>query len=419
MEAATPQQRRPLGALLLESGRITQDDVERVLAYQRAHGGFFGQALVALGIMSREETDWALANHFDLPFIFPNADAVDRDTANLVRADWALAHMAVPIVRAGKTVTVVAADPLPREVVDELRTRTGCQIEMALASASRIRELIHAVYDTRDAVALDTDTAITVSDLIAQALANGAERFGISIRGSSALGWWRGRGDTHRAPLAEGWESTLDTLIRPAPMQRLNETTGGSGDWAATVERNGGSVPLEAQALVGAGGAELMFRPLENLPIAPAAAEILLPPSLMTELRLLWRSGAARIAVHADRLEAARALLPLIPALAVGEHVRAVHVNETGEGGSAYTLRGETSEAFAAALASYELDAITIDLPGTEYPLHGLLRAAPLSLMLLDEDEQTARTREWGVNWLLTITGEPGAFGWQLRALNR
>jgi hypothetical protein len=34
MEAAMPQQRRPLGVLLLESGRITQDDVDRVLAYR-------------------------------------------------------------------------------------------------------------------------------------------------------------------------------------------------------------------------------------------------------------------------------------------------------------------------------------------------------------------------------------------------
>jgi hypothetical protein len=419
MEAGMQQQRRPLGAMLLESGRITESDVERVLAYQRAHGGFFGQALVSLGILSREEADWALANHFDLPFIFPNADAVDRETARLVQADWALAHMAVPIVRAGKIVTVVAADPLPREVVDELTARTGYQVEMALASAPRIRELIHAVYDTRDAAVIDMDSAVSVGDLIGQALSHGAERFGISIRGSSALGWWRGRGDTHRAPLADGWEAALNASLRPAPMSRLRQTADGSSVWESTLERGGVTVQLEAQALVGVGGAELMFRPLRNLPIAPAAAELLLPPTLMTELRLLWRSGAARIAVHAERAETTRALLPLIPALAVGEHVRAVHVNTTGEGGSAYTLRGEPEESFADIVATYELDAITIDLPEQGYPLHGLLRAAPLSLMLLQHGEASGRTRDWGVNWLLSITGEPGSFGWQLRALNR
>jgi type IV pilus assembly protein PilB len=64
-------ERRQLGAILLESGRITDEDVRRVLEHQRVHGGFFGQALVALGMVSREEIDWALASQFDLPFIFP------------------------------------------------------------------------------------------------------------------------------------------------------------------------------------------------------------------------------------------------------------------------------------------------------------------------------------------------------------
>ena len=60
-------QRKPLGDMLLESGRITQADVDRTLEYQRRHGRLFGQSLVALGILTREEVDWYLATHFELP----------------------------------------------------------------------------------------------------------------------------------------------------------------------------------------------------------------------------------------------------------------------------------------------------------------------------------------------------------------
>lgn len=413
------QQRRPLGTILLESGRITEADVSRVLEYQRAHGGFFGQALVSLGILSREETDWALASHFDLPFIFPNAAAVDREVANLVPADWALAHMAVPIVRAGRIVTVVVADPLNYEVAEELSARTGYQVDMALASAGRVRELIHAVYDTRDAAHPDRDRPVHAGDFLAQALTQGAERFGISIRSTTALGWWRSRGETHRAPLAEGWEIVVDGMISPPPIGRTRQALDGPMQWEATIDRGETSIPLEAQALIGVGGAELMFRPLQNLPLAPASAELLLPPTLMTELRLLWRSGKARVAVEAERIESARALLPLIPALAVGEHVRAAHINVTGEGGSAYTLAGEQNDAFAEIVATYELDAVTIDLPADGYPIRGLLRAAPLALLLLHAAGEYDTARDWGVNWLLTISGEPGGFAWNLRPLHR
>jgi type IV pilus assembly protein PilB len=418
MEGET-RQRRPLGTILLESGRITQADVERVLEYQRVHGGYFGQGLVSLGILSREEADWTIANHFDLPFIFPHADAVDRDVAHLVPADWALAHVAVPIVRAGRMITVVVAEPLTQEVIAELRRRTGLQVEMALASASRIRELIHEIYDTRDDALTVRDRVRGAGDFIARALSHGAERFGVSIRGANATGWWRARGRTHRAPLAEGWEAALDTAIQPSPVARIRADQDGHMEWEAEVEYAGITLPLEAQALVGAGGAELLFTPLRNAPLAPAAAELVLPPTLMTELRLLWRSGSARVAVQAERLEAARALLPLIPSIAVGEQVRALHVNTTGEGGTVYTLRGVQSDGFAETVASYELDAVTVDLPGEGYPLRGLLRAAPLALVLLHAPLEETPTQDWGVNWLLTISGEPGGFTWQLRALHR
>ncbi|MEO5511909.1 MAG: hypothetical protein ABIV28_07260, partial [Longimicrobiales bacterium] len=138
--------KRQLGAIFMDSGRINQNDVDRVLDYQRTHGGFFGQAIVALGILSREEIDWALASQFDLPFIFPNPDTVDREAALLVPGDWALTHLAVPIIRAGRSLTVVVADPLDSDTLEDLHARTGLDIEMALASASRIRELIRAIY---------------------------------------------------------------------------------------------------------------------------------------------------------------------------------------------------------------------------------------------------------------------------------
>ena len=413
------QHRRPLGAILLESGRITQADVERVLDYQRAHGGYFGQGLVSLGILSREEADWALANHFDLPFIFPHADAVDLDVAHLVPADWALAHMAVPIVRAGRLLTVVVTEPLTADVVDELRKRTGLQVEMALASASRIRELIHAIYDTRDDALTIRDRERPAADFVARALSHGAQRFGISVRGSKATGWWRARERTHRVPLADGWETALDAAFQPAPIARISAEQEGHIQWDAEVEHAGMTLPLEAQALIGAGGAELMFTPLQNAPLAPAAAELVLPTTLMTELRLLWRSGSARIAVYAERPESARALLPLIPSVAVGEQVRSLHVNATGEGGSVYTLRGEQDDAFAETVAMYELDAVTIDLPAADYPLRGLLRAAPLALVLLQQPLAETPTDDWGINWLLTISGEPGGFTWLLRAVHR
>jgi hypothetical protein len=51
--------------------------------------------------------------------------------------------------------------------------------------------------------------------------------------------------------------------------------------------------------------------------------------------------------------------------------------------------------------------------------VRSLLRAAPLALILLQQPLDETPTQDWNVNWLLTISGEPGGFTWQLRALHR
>jgi 3-isopropylmalate dehydrogenase len=53
--------RNRLGAILRESGHITEEDVARVLEYQRAQGGFFGQALISLGLASPDDVEQALS----------------------------------------------------------------------------------------------------------------------------------------------------------------------------------------------------------------------------------------------------------------------------------------------------------------------------------------------------------------------
>lgn len=412
-------ERRQLGAILLESGRITQDDVDRVLEHQRTHGGFFGQALVALGVVSREEIDWALASQFDLPFIFPNAEAVDRDAARMVPPDWALAHLAVPIVRAGRSLTVVVAEPLRKEVVDDLRTRTGCDIEMALASAVRIRELIHALYDSQQAQRIDDADPVTFIDLVAHALEHGAERFGISIRGTTAIGWWRTRLETHRSPLAEGWDQAVTEMIEPSPLEQMQTAAEGRAHFDAVLHRAGGDLVLQSQVLVGAGGSELLFRPqqADGMTAAPIGM-VSLPPNVGTELRLLARSGKARVGVGSMQVETARALLPLLPSLALGDQVRAAHINESGSGPASYTVRAERDAGFADLVSAYELDALTVDLPAQGYPVQKLLRAAPIAFMILDEPEERAAPGDWGINWLLTISGQPGSYAWDLRALH-
>jgi protein-tyrosine kinase len=60
---------RVIGAILVDSGALTGEDVERILERQREVGGRFGDAGKALGLLEERDIDFALARQFDYPYL--------------------------------------------------------------------------------------------------------------------------------------------------------------------------------------------------------------------------------------------------------------------------------------------------------------------------------------------------------------
>lgn len=60
---------RPLGAILLDSGKITADEAERILHLQKESGMRFGDVAVALGIIQEADVQLALARQFNYPYL--------------------------------------------------------------------------------------------------------------------------------------------------------------------------------------------------------------------------------------------------------------------------------------------------------------------------------------------------------------
>jgi hypothetical protein len=401
---------RPLGDILIESGRITREDVDRVLQHQRQHGGYFGEALVSLGIVRRGEIDWALANQFDLPFIFPTAESVDPEAARLVPADWALACLAVPIVRAGRTLTVVVANPLNSEALRELSARTGLRIDMALASADRVRELIHAVYGAGEA--LSSRPPRSCEDFLAEAVAVRAPRFGISRRGGRALGWLQAGEGLQRIPLLDGWEDHLEHALTPPPAERVAHA--GTSRWACSLRSGARTLEVDARALEGLGGSEYLFQPSEEGDRVP---QLGLPDGIAAELRLLASGGRARVALRSADPQRARTIVPHLPAAVFGIGARTVHLTEsTNVPDRAFTLTVDAGRV-PDDLASWAFDAITAEIPLDLPGLGAAGAATPFFVVLSTSSDDDARLRMLGIGWLLEMPGIDDAFGWTLRPL--
>jgi receptor protein-tyrosine kinase len=70
---------RSIGAILVEEGKITPREVERVLERQRADKVRFGEAAVRLGLVTPEDVRFALAKQYDMPHFTPASEGPSRE----------------------------------------------------------------------------------------------------------------------------------------------------------------------------------------------------------------------------------------------------------------------------------------------------------------------------------------------------
>lgn len=73
-----------IGTILVEAGRISPLDAERIARQQKEAGITFGEAGLALGILSRADIEFALARQYDYPYLLNTSEA--RLSSELVAA---------------------------------------------------------------------------------------------------------------------------------------------------------------------------------------------------------------------------------------------------------------------------------------------------------------------------------------------
>lgn len=65
---------RSIGAILIDAGRLTPSDAERVINFQRQSSLRFGEAGIELGLISESDVLYALSLQFNYPYLQPGPD---------------------------------------------------------------------------------------------------------------------------------------------------------------------------------------------------------------------------------------------------------------------------------------------------------------------------------------------------------
>lgn len=70
---------RSLGAILIDSGKLSVEDADRVLKLQKEESIRFGEAALRLGLVSQEDINRALARQFEYPYLLKGHGAISEE----------------------------------------------------------------------------------------------------------------------------------------------------------------------------------------------------------------------------------------------------------------------------------------------------------------------------------------------------
>jgi receptor protein-tyrosine kinase len=94
---------RPIGAILVDAGKMTSTEVERALHVAKAKGLRFGEAAVRLGLVTESDVRMALSKQYDFPVLAPEHDGTEGQPSRELVAAFAPFHPRTEEIRALRT----------------------------------------------------------------------------------------------------------------------------------------------------------------------------------------------------------------------------------------------------------------------------------------------------------------------------
>lgn len=144
--------RKRLGDLLVESGLITNKQLEKALGVQKTTGERLGKALINLGYITEESMIEILEFQLGVPHINLGSLNISKEVASTIPASLAERYQVIPIKKNGKKLTLAMVDPTNFYAQDDVRMVSGYEVEAVIAAEGEIVRAINEIYGVSEIV---------------------------------------------------------------------------------------------------------------------------------------------------------------------------------------------------------------------------------------------------------------------------
>ena len=174
-DGAQPQLR--LGEVLLESGHITAEQLDKALALQKAavdrRGKRLGEVLIENEIITEKDLNEALSKRLNIRYVAISECPIDLEAVQKIPRAVALKHGAIAFAIERNILRVLISDPLNYYAIEDIKLISHMQLEVQICNRGEIQKAINESYseiETQKATksaneAADQTSAFTYVDI--------------------------------------------------------------------------------------------------------------------------------------------------------------------------------------------------------------------------------------------------------------
>ena len=135
-----------LGKLVVDSGQVSEKDLERALQMQAETGERLGNLLVVLELITEETLVELLAEQYGVAAADLSNLNVPDNILSLVPQEMARRYLAVPVAADSQSLSLAMVDPSDVVAIDDIEFATGLRVQPLIAAERAINEAVDRLY---------------------------------------------------------------------------------------------------------------------------------------------------------------------------------------------------------------------------------------------------------------------------------
>ena len=143
-----------IGQILINSGDITEEQLDEVLIKQKSGDGSkrVADILIEDGIVTEQQVCKALEKQLFIPYVDLDTITIPEELGGIIPEDLAQQHMVIPIEQEGRFLTVAIADPLNYQGLKDISIATKMKIKPVIGEATKISNKFRELYAAQKAI---------------------------------------------------------------------------------------------------------------------------------------------------------------------------------------------------------------------------------------------------------------------------